>query len=206
MRAARRPVVVVMAKAPVMGRVKTRLARDIGPVAATRFYRTQLVRLLRVLLRDPRIRVMLAVAPNGAAMPLGRGLAAIPRLDQGHGDLGQRMARLLAGPGLGRAPVPVVLVGADIPALGADAVLMALRALGRPGVVFGPAEDGGFWGIGRAIGTRLPPRWLDGVAWSRQDTLDASMAATPGRRTVLPCILADIDTGADLVRVQGGRQ
>ena len=65
----RRPLVIVMAKAPVMGRVKTRLARDIGSVAATGFYRTGLNRLLRRLRAAPWFSAVVATeslsAPRG---------------------------------------------------------------------------------------------------------------------------------------------
>ena len=58
---------VVMAKQPRAGRVKSRLARDVGAVEATRFYRVTLQRLIRRLGRDRRWTTVLAVSPDGAA-------------------------------------------------------------------------------------------------------------------------------------------
>jgi len=192
---------IVMAKAPVMGRVKTRLARDIGPVAALRFYRGTLDALLRRVKRAVGMEVILALAPDRLAAGRPRWAQAVACLPQGRGDLGQRMVNLLRGPHAG----PVLLVGADIPDLSASHIRAAFQAIRRPGVIFGPARDGGFWCIGRGPGTVLPPRWLRTVVWSRADTLASSLAATPGRKAVLPIKLADIDTGADLRRWKTGK-
>lgn len=60
----RRPTLIVLAKAPRMGLVKTRLARAVGQAEAVRFHRTALARTLRVLSRDPRWRKVLALAPD----------------------------------------------------------------------------------------------------------------------------------------------
>lgn len=84
---------VVMAKEPRAGLVKTRLGREIGMVPAAWWMRHQLRSLLRRL-RDPRWEVWLAVAPDSAlanrAFP-----ADLPRIAQGRGDLGDRMGRVL---------------------------------------------------------------------------------------------------------------
>jgi len=196
-----RGCVIVMAKAPVMGRVKTRLARDIGPVAALRFYRGTLAALLRGAKRAAGVEVMLALSPDRLAAGRPRWTQAVACLPQGRGDLGRRMVNLLRVAHRG----PMLLVGADIPDLTPSHIRAAFQAIRRPGVVFGPARDGGFWCIGRGPGTVLPPHWLRGVAWSRADTLAASLAATPGRSAVLPITLADIDTGADLRRWKTGK-
>jgi glycosyltransferase A (GT-A) superfamily protein (DUF2064 family) len=60
------PLLVVMAKAPVCGAVKSRLASDIGRVQACALYRTLTATLLRELARDPRFETVLAVAPDWA--------------------------------------------------------------------------------------------------------------------------------------------
>ena len=60
------PVLAVMTKAPVCGAVNTRLASEIGPVAATALARTLTVSLLREVARDPRFRTVLAISPDEA--------------------------------------------------------------------------------------------------------------------------------------------
>jgi rSAM/selenodomain-associated transferase 1 len=182
-----------MAKAPVLGRVKTRLARDIGAVGACRFYRTSLAMTLRRLGADPRWSLTLALAPDGAriALPSTR-----PRtIPQGRGDLGRRMQRILdrARPG------PVIVVGGDIPQLRADHVARALRLLGRADVVLGPAEDGGYWLVG-ARRLRRTPLMFRSVRWSSRHALDDTRANLAGLRVALADTLADIDDGTDYAR------
>ncbi|MEA2812553.1 MAG: uncharacterized protein QOI93_250, partial [Rhodospirillaceae bacterium] len=137
---------VIFARAPQLGRVKRRLAAEIGPMAAARFYRATLTAEIRQLANDRRWTSWLFVTPDDAlGHPTWRSAGLRPRLcPQGRGDLGQRMTlpfRVLP-------PGPVVLVGSDIPALRAGHVAHAFRLLGRNDFVFGPASDGGFWLVG----------------------------------------------------------
>src|SRR5271156_6697461 len=81
--------VIVFARAPCLGLVKRRLAKDIGDRAALRFHTTTLIRLLRDLLRDRRYRTLLALTPDGAKDRLP---VRVTRLPQGRGDIGRRMA------------------------------------------------------------------------------------------------------------------
>ncbi len=187
---------VVMAKAPRLGAVKRRLAKDIGVVAARRFYRATLAGILARLGHDPRWRCWLAVTPDGFASPgrsWSRGLDCLP---QGPGDLGRRMARPLRL----LPPGPVVIVGSDIPALGPHHVARAFAALRREDVVFGPARDGGYW----LIGTRrrpLPPQMFRDVRWSSTHALSDTLANLGPRFSVaLLETLADVDTAEDLTR------
>jgi rSAM/selenodomain-associated transferase 1 len=185
-----RPTVVVMVKEPRPGRVKTRLARGIGRVSAAWWYRHQVVRLLRRL-RDPRWRLVLAVSPDAEGLASRVWPADLPRLPQGKGDLGARMARLLALPG------PVLVIGSDIPGVTRAHLARALRALATHDAVFGPAPDGGYWLIG--LGPRpAPPGFLARVRWSGAHALADSMATLGERRVSLVDQLADIDTADDL--------
>jgi rSAM/selenodomain-associated transferase 1 len=177
--------VIVFARAPRLG-VKKRLARGIGAMAALRFYRAQLAATVKQA-RDRRWRTVLAVTPDHARARWPRGAA---RIGQGQGDLGQRMARALAR--YRRA----VLVGSDIPGLARADLAAAFRALGRADVVFGPAEDGGYWLVGQ--GPRRPARPFAGVRWSTPQALADTLANCTGRRIALLRRLRDVDTADDL--------
>ena len=108
------PRLIVMAKAPIAGAVKRRLARDIGATAALRFYRSTLARTLLVLGADPRWRTYLAVTPDTSLRaPYWPPPRTIARIKQGAGDLGARMQNLFDA----MPPGPVVIVGSDIPAI-----------------------------------------------------------------------------------------
>src|SRR5680860_474292 len=105
-----RPTLVIMLKEPRPGRVKTRLGRDIGMVAAAWWFRNQTARLIRQV-QDPRWQVILAVAPDRAGLASRVWPAHLPRIAQGGGDLGDRMARLMRV----LPPGPVCIIGGDIP-------------------------------------------------------------------------------------------
>ncbi|RMD61642.1 MAG: glycosyltransferase [Alphaproteobacteria bacterium] len=193
--------VIIMARAPRLGAVKRRLAHDIGAVAAWRFYRTTLGAVAARLAGDPRWTTWLALTPDRTAHRRPR----LPRLTsqrclrvvaQGRGDLGARMARLVRTlPG-----GPVVIVGSDIPDLGAAEVAQAFRALAMHDWVLGPAGDGGYWLIGAARRRGLPRGFLQGIRWSSRHALADTRRNLRGARIACLGRMVDIDTGADLAR------
>lgn len=182
-----RDTVVVFARAPRLGTVKRRLARDVGDRAALRFHQANLARLLRALSRDRRFRTVLAPTPDRAA---ARWPVRVPQVRQGHGDLGQRMHRACT------RCRRVAIVGTDIPELGADDVAQAFRALGRAQAAFGPAADGGYWLV--ALSPRRPAHPFAGVRWSTEHALADTLANFRGRRVTMLRTLRDVDTAADL--------
>lgn len=187
-----RPTVVVMVKEPRPGRVKTRLAKGIGKVPAAWWYRHQTARLLRRV-RDPRWRLALAVSPDAEGLASRVWPGDLPRIPQGGGDLGARMARLQALSG------PVLVIGSDIPGVTRAHLARALRALATHDAVFGPAPDGGYWLIG--LGPRpAPPGFLKGVRWSGPHALADSRATLGDRRIAQVDLLADVDCAEDLLR------
>ncbi len=188
---------VIMARAPRLGAGKRRLARDLGALAAWRFQRRMLGRLLRRLARDPRWTTWLAVTPDRAAQGAAQWGPPARVIPQGAGGLGPRMARLLCE----RPPGPVVVVGSDIPDLDAGHVDRAFQALGRHDWVFGPAADGGYWLVG-ARRRRPPWRPFEAVRWSSQHALADSLANLEGARVALLEELHDVDRGEDLARMK----
>ncbi len=184
--------VVVFARAPRLGAVKRRLARDIGDRAALRFHRATLFRLLRQLAADRRFRTVLALTPDQARFPLPVRVLAVP---QGRGDIGQRMHRAVRRFPGGR----VVVIGSDIPDARAADVAAAFRALGRADAVFGPAADGGYWLVG--LGPRRPARPFAGARWSSQHALADTLANFAGRRVARLRMLHDVDTATDWRRI-----
>lgn len=180
-----------MVKAPRPGQVKTRLAREIGEMAAVRFHRHNTAAVIRRL-RDPRWRLVLAVAPE-AATNVHWWPGDLPRISQGHGDLGARMAQVFAQAGA----APALIVGSDIPDITAARVAAAFQALRGAEAVIGPAPDGGYWLIGLRRGP-APRGLFDGVRWSgphaRADTI-ANLDAQ-GLDVALADELRDVDDAA----------
>ena len=180
-----------MIKAPVAGRVKTRLGRDIGMVPAAWWYRHQCRSLLRRL-TDPRWRILLAVSPDRARH--SRFWPDLPRMPQGQGDLGRRMARAM-----GHVPrAPVCLIGSDIPDVTRAHISRAFALLGGHDAVFGPAHDGGYWLVGLRRGGLAREAMFEGVRWSSPHALSDSRAALKGWRIAETDTLRDVDTAGDL--------
>ena len=182
---------VLFVRAPQLGSGKRRLARAIGDVATVRFERMMIALLLRRLAADRRWRLRIAVTPDKARRQAGRWRRGVEVTSQGSGDLGIRMRRTLSASPRG----PVVLVGGDIPALAARHVAAAFHLLGQHALVFGPAEDGGFWLVGARCGPRLPSLF-ERVRWSGPFALADTLARLPRRVSVgFVDRLEDVDDG-----------
>ena len=185
---------VIMVKEPVAGRVKTRLARGIGTVAATAAYRAMVYPLVARLSCDRRWQTLLAVGPDFACatrmLPCGT-----LRRPQGYGDLGRRLQFVFDQLPRG----PAVVIGTDIPAIRADDIAAAFRALGSNDAVFGPSSDGGYWLVGMKRSPRVR-RAFHGVRWSSEHALADTKANLKGSRIAHLRALDDVDTVQDLAQ------
>lgn len=196
-----RPRLVVMVKEPLPGRVKTRLGHDIGMTSAAWWFRHQSTALLRHI-TDPRWDTLLAVSPDKQGLTSRIWPKNLPRIPQGTGDLGQRMARLFRNqshnhahnPSLG----PMCIIGADIPDIRRAHIARAFAKLGNHDAVFGPATDGGYWLVGLKRNTPSPPTLFKNVRWSTRHALDDTMATLRGKNIALIDTLSDVDTATDL--------
>jgi hypothetical protein len=187
---------VIMAKSPHLGRVKRRLGREIGEVAALRFYRFCLSHAVMRLARDPRWRTVLVVDPDrDVAARFWPSPRLLPRLPQGQGDLGLRMQRLFER----LPPGPAIIIGSDIPAIAPHHLADAFKLLGRADAVLGPAPDGGYW----LIGLKRTPKVLRpfaGVRWSGPHALADTRKNLAGRRVGFAAMLSDVDAAEDYRR------
>ncbi|NQU57437.1 MAG: glycosyltransferase [Rhodospirillales bacterium] len=187
---------VVFAREPVLGRVKTRLGRDIGVLKATRFYRRTLTAVLGRL-QGGRWRCWLALSPDSAIARHRFWPKPFHPIKQGTGDIGVRMDRAMRR----MPPGPVVIIGTDVPAIRPHHIEAAFRALGDHDAVFGPAVDGGYWLVGARRSPRLPDLF-SGVRWSSRQTLADSLLKLRkgGKKVALLETLEDIDNGAAYIR------
>ncbi|MGP4114068.1 TIGR04282 family arsenosugar biosynthesis glycosyltransferase [Streptomyces sp. 4N509B] len=184
---------LVIAKEPVPGRVKTRLTPPFTPFQAARLAEAALADTLHALLRVPGRRRVLAL--DGEPGPwLPDGYDVVPQVT---GGLDERIAAAFAC-----CEGPALLVGMDTPQLTPE-LLAPATALGSwaPGRAwFGPAADGGFWALGLA---EPDPGLVRGVPMStphtgarqRRRLVDAGLAVAELPR------LRDVDTGADAAEV-----
>jgi len=189
--------VALFTRAPVRGRVKTRLAAVIGEDAALALHRALLERAVSALRDAPDFDLVLHLDGNAATLPPWR----LPVAVQSDGDLGARMAAAIAAI-TGRGRIAVV-VGGDCPGLEARHVRAAVRAV-RDGadVALCPAEDGGYVLIAMA---RLHRRVFEDVEWGTARVLDQTRARAREAGIVLTELdtLWDVDTATDLARYRG---
>ncbi|MGD9799524.1 MAG: TIGR04282 family arsenosugar biosynthesis glycosyltransferase [Parvularculaceae bacterium] len=185
---------VIFVKAPIAGRVKTRLGADIGMARAAMLFRLMTAQTIAAASNGPW-RTVIAIDPPAAVAEYG---ALWPprfeRLIQSKGDLGRRMTDAFR-----RAPRgPAVIIGADAPGLRAVHIRRAFSALAGNDAVFGPAADGGYWLIGFS-GRRVAAGLFDRVRWSSEHALADTRANLPEswRVAELEC-LRDIDDSRDL--------
>ena len=181
---------ILFARAPRLGTVKRRLARDIGPVAALRFHRGQVARLVRKLGAGPALALELAVTPDRARWPAG-----VPRSPQGGGDLGQRMRRALF------RHRRAVLVGSDIPGLGpADVAPPSAPSAGPMRCSARPRMAATGWSASARAGRSGPS---PAVRWSGEHALADTLANFRRHRVALLRRLRDVDTMKDLLAARG---
>jgi rSAM/selenodomain-associated transferase 1 len=182
---------VLMARRPILGQGKRRLAADIGDCAAHRFQRVALGRLLQRLGADTRWRLCLAITPDESAQCSGADFV----VGQGEGDLGQRMTRLAEE----LAPGPVVFMGSDTPEVASADIEAAFEALETSDAVVGPALDGGYWLIGFTQAQRQHLPFM-GVRWSTPHTHADTLINLAGKRVMMLRELEDVDDGASYRR------
>ncbi len=197
-----KPTLLVFAKDPAPGRVKTRLATAIGADAAAMLYRELVERTLEAAAEARRSgavgAVELCCAPDtgGAAFAGWRAQFGVNLAPQLGDDLGERMRNAFRTV-LSRG-TPAILIGTDIPLLDADYIASAAEALATHDAVLGPAEDGGYV----LVGLSRPLEIFGDIAWSTPGVLAATRANLTAQRATWRelAVLWDVDTPADLAR------
>ncbi len=190
---------VVFAREPKPGLVKTRLARDIGDDAAAELYAAMLRDVFELAAGIEGCRKVICWAAYGA-IPAAYGEYPFEhRLQEGQ-DLGERMAHgfsTVFAEGLS----PCCLIGSDSPDLPHSHVTQAFALLeSGADAVFGPSDDGGYYLVGMS---RLHPELFKGIAWGTAEVLQQSLrrAGLLGLRAAKLTGWYDIDTLDDLNRL-----
>jgi uncharacterized protein len=169
-----RPTLVLFARAPAAGAVKTRLAAVLGADGAARLYRAFLEDAARVYAGGGWSPVLYAESdPNDAELALLFG-PSWRREAQVAGDLGRRLTEAFRAE-RSRGASSVVAVGSDHPALARAALTELLEAVARgEDAAVIPARDGGYCAI--ALSKRADPEAVfDDIPWSSAATLDATL-------------------------------
>lgn len=187
----------IMTKYPEPGRVKTRLAGDIGPEMAALICRRMIERVMRqtipiaegyvrYVFYDPpeRIRDFVSWFPNEKFMA------------QRGRDLGERMDNVI-GYLLENGAEKAVITGSDIPDLTGKIIMQAFELLDHADVVVGPACDGGYY----LVGMKSPmPELFCGITWGTDDVFSKTVGILKhsGKSYKVLPVLSDLDTLEDI--------
>lgn len=195
------PTVLVVAKAPVPGLAKTRVAQTIGDVLAADLAAAALLDTLEVA---GSVGLPVVVALTGAleaaarSEEIGDALAAFTVVEQRGEGFGERLAAAHHDAEIGHG---VIQIGMDSPQLAAVDLWVAAEALDTHDAAVGPAIDGGWWLL--ALRSAVHAKILTAVPMSQADTgrltVDALVGAGAEVRMLRP--LKDVDTWADAVEL-----
>ncbi|MCC2545139.1 TIGR04282 family arsenosugar biosynthesis glycosyltransferase [Hymenobacter sp. BT175] len=188
---------LIFARHPEPGRVKTRLAAGVGDEKALEVYRLLLDRTqLAVTNCRAQATVWLAAPAQLPAAPDTPLWPGFEHRQQVAGDLGEKM-RAAFQAAFDQSATAVVIIGTDCPQLTDGHLREAFGALLTHDVVLGPAADGGYYLLGMR---RMQPAFFAGKRWSTESVLADTLADAQRLQLKVKLLpeLLDIDTAADL--------
>ncbi len=189
--------VVVFARAPVEGRVKTRLSDALPPAAIRLLYERLLEHTVARAAQSSDSQLELWIdgdLEHPFFLHLQAQFPSLRRVAQSQGDLGQRMATALAG----RPGMHTVLIGSDCPALDAITIESAFARLAAGAdLVLGPAMDGGYVLLASRH-SHLPV--FEDVPWGTAEVLEITLSKANAAKLNVELLkpLRDIDRPEDL--------
>jgi len=191
---------ILFAKRPIPGLVKTRLIPELGEKEATRVHESLFKKTLRTLVDSGLGEVQLwwDKAWDDRTYLDRLGMTGKIKVFAQHGqDLGERMYHALSSQ-LEQFE-KVILVGSDCPVLSSDYLSLAAERLNSADLVLGPSDDGGYVLIGT---TKVVPGCLDNIQWGTESVLDATVTNVNSCRltVTLQDPLWDVDIGEDYRR------
>lgn len=193
-----RPLLLVFLRAPVLGKVKTRLAATMGKERALEIYKRLLQHTIEqgaALDVDRQAWYADEIADPEPCAELGYSVYV-----QAGRDLGDRM-KCAFGSGFSAGHGPIIIIGTDLPQLSAALLREAYMALETHDAVIGPANDGGYY----LLGLREPcEEVFSGKAWSSDSVYAQTIEDLRqlGRTYHTLPTLIDIDTAEDLKSVE----
>lgn len=194
--------ILVFARAPVVGGVKTRLATRLGPAGAADAHRACILDAIRLVASLPGCTRRLLI--TGDAREWGKaGLAPGPgwQIEPQRGrELGERLEHAFAE-SFRRGARKVLAIGTDTPWMGVQRLRTSMAWLDADEVVVGPSFDGGYYLV---AANRMVPEIFRGIPWGTSTVLNATRmalgrAAAPYRQ--LPWDF-DLDRPTDLDRAR----
>ncbi len=189
----------VFARAPVAGRVKTRLIAELGPQGAADLHCRLVLAALRrgCAARGARVELWVAGDPVDPFVQDCARRFRVPVLEQHGADLGERMVNAFSHAfATGARPGRCVLIGSDCPAQTPDDLQQAAAALQTHDAVLQPSRDGGYVLIGL---TRPQPHLFDAIEWGGPSVLRQTLQRAASLHLALRLLreLPDLDNAED---------
>ncbi|GAX83437.1 hypothetical protein CEUSTIGMA_g10862.t1 [Chlamydomonas eustigma] len=199
--------VIIFAKLPVPGRVKTRLAADVGPQAASDFYKSCSERVIKEVCRCNKMETILYHSSRDEPSQISAWLKSFaPKnlhqcAQSSTGDLGDIMYKAMSLEMSKKGVSKVIILGTDIPDINCHILEQAANSLDEYEAVFGPARDGGYYLLG--FKDHVNEALFQGISWSTSTVLkDSLVKASTVHLSVAPLdtlpTLIDVDTIEDL--------
>ncbi len=184
-------LIIIFVKNITLGKVKTRLAKTVGNEAAFKVYET-LVDVTENATSNIQIdkRIYFSDAVIASKWP-----GAFKTIQTGI-DLGERMKNAFRE-GFNDGYESIVLLGSDLPNISSTIITKGLDALDKTEIVFGPAEDGGYYLIGM---NKPHPFIFENKPWSDTKLLETTLNELKSKNIDVSLLetLNDIDTFDDL--------
>jgi uncharacterized protein len=199
-------VVLVVAKAPVPGQAKTRLAASVGDRAAADIAAAALLDTLDAVAAANVVARVVALTGdlNGASAgdEIRSSLADFTVVPQRGADFAERLANAHVDAAEVAGGLPVLQIGMDTPQVSAELIGECARELLAADAVLGLARDGGWWVLGVTEATMAD--CVRAIPMSRSDTGAVTLVALgdTGANVSLVPTLADVDTVADVEAVR----
>ena len=190
----REPLIQIFCKAPVLGKVKTRLIKEMGARRALDLYKQMFERLMADFSLNSRL-AELWISPDKNHVFFEQ--YGLPRFQQSGLDLGAKMSEALRD-GLSRHE-SVILIGSDLPLINKSYIDRAVSSLRDHEVVLGPAEDGGYGLVG--VKAETPDMFSD-INWGTEKVLSQTCDKLNkgGLSYSLLPLIWDVDRPSDLPR------
>jgi len=188
---ASKELLVIFTRFPLPGQAKTRLIPFLGPEGAAEFQK----RMTEYTIEQARLtQVPIQVRFTGGTMIQMRDWLGgdCQYVEQGNGDLGERMERAFSD-GFKNGASRIVITGCDCPDNRAQNMLDAFRLLGESPCVIGPAVDGGYYMIGLV---RVQPHLFSNIEWGTNRVFRQTADKADSYKT-LP-VLSDVDEPQDI--------
>lgn len=185
-------LIIVFVRNPELGKVKTRLAKSIGPYKTLEIYKELLNHTCNVL-KESNYDCAVFYADKIISNDIWND-NKFKKYQQTGNDLGERMLNAFKS-GFKKNYAQIIIIGSDLPDINQSVINQAFENLTQNNYVFGPSEDGGYYLLGM---NSINPTLFKNKKWSTNSVLSDTLNDLKYEKVALLKTLNDIDTYEDL--------